>query len=359
MFALCTIGLAFGADFSKVDKHAESVPGNLKTTKEIARYLTRNLNNTTDKTRAIYYWIARNIRYDVDKMNSNTFYTDPQELVDYALATREGVCSHYSALFQALCQSAGVQSYVIDGYIRQNGKLILAGHSWNAVVIGNQFYDIDVTWAAGYVAKNTFIQKFRDDFFLVNPSDFIKTHIPFDPIWQFSSNPITFKQFDSNNFKKQENFARFNFFDSIKMIPTLSPVERLKREKLRIINSGISNKLLVERISDLSANIDNEELKIATNSFNQAVGMFNDGVFVYNKYITSGSKILNPKTAQKFLVVLNLSRQKTVLAADIASSINTKDKKLNKQIATFKKDIQKRLAIIDQETGIAKEYAKK
>jgi len=66
-------GIMMGADYTKIDKQAESVPGNLKTAKEIARYLTKNLHTPTDKVRAIYYWMAHAIRYDVANMNSKKF----------------------------------------------------------------------------------------------------------------------------------------------------------------------------------------------------------------------------------------------------------------------------------------------
>jgi len=109
-------GIMMGVDYTKIDKRAESVPQNLKTAKDITRYLTKGLNTPTDKVRAIYYWMAHAIRYDIAKMNSNETYTDPQQLVDEVLKTRKGVCANYSALFHACCQSVGIQSYIIEGY---------------------------------------------------------------------------------------------------------------------------------------------------------------------------------------------------------------------------------------------------
>ena len=68
-FFIFTCGVMMGADYTKIDKQAESVPGNLKTAKEITRYLTKGLISPTDKVRAIYYWMAHAIRYDIAKMN--------------------------------------------------------------------------------------------------------------------------------------------------------------------------------------------------------------------------------------------------------------------------------------------------
>jgi hypothetical protein len=348
---LFTISTGFCADYSKIDRQSETVPSNIKTAKEIARYLTRHLTSPTDKARAIYFWITHNISYDVEKSKSDYTYTNPQELVDYVLAKRKGVCSNYSALFNACCQSVGIESYVIDGYIRQNGKLDLAGHSWNAVKIDNQFYNIDATWAAGYAANGKFIQQFRDVEFMILPAEFIKTHIPLDPIWQFCTNPISFKDFDTDNFEKQEESAYFNFSDSIKTISTLNPLESLKRQRQRIIHCGISNKLILEKILYLTKRIENEELKIEVARFNNAANLFNEGVQVFNKHF---STLRNPKAPSanlnsKQLETLNLARQKTETAAMIISQIKTKDLKLNSEINTFKKTIEKQLIAIDKE----------
>lgn len=354
VFFLFNIGISFAADYSKIDKQSETVPSNLRTPKEIARYLTKNLTSPFDKSRAIFYWIAHNIRYDVEKLNTNYTYNDSQELVDEVLLHRKGVCSNYSALFKALCQSVGIESYIVDGYIRQNGKLMLIGHSWNAVKIDHHFYNVDATWAAGYLEKGKFIQHFRDADFMILPAEFIKTHIPFDPIWQFSTNPISFKDFDSNNFENRDKSLYFNFIDSIKIIATLNPLEELKREKMRIIHCGISNKLVNQVIIYLTSNIESEELGIEAIKFNRAVRLFNEGVLVFNKCISTlnNSTLSSTKPNHRLMESLNLSRQKTQGASILISKIQTKDSKLNSEIYVFKKSIENQLISIEKQINL-------
>jgi hypothetical protein len=353
-FLLFTISTGFCADYSKIDMKSETVPSNIKTAKEIARYLTRHLTSPTDKTRAIYFWITHNIRYDVGMLKSNYRYTNPQELIDDVLAKRKGVCSNYSALFNACCQSVGIESYVIDGYIRQNGKLYLIGHSWNAVKIDNRFYNIDATWDAGHVTDGKFTQQFRDANFMIPPAEFIKTHIPFDPIWQFSTNPISFKDFDSGNFEKPEESAYLNFSDSIKTIVSLTPLESLKRQRQRIIRCGVSNKLITETIHELTLHIENQELKIEVAKFNNAVNLFNEGVQLFNKHFSTlrNTKAGSAKLDSKQLEALNQARQKTETASLVISQIKTKDLKLNSEVNTFKKTIEKQLIAINKEISL-------
>lgn len=359
-FLMFNIGLAYCTDFTKIDNQSESVPPNLKTVTEISHYLTKNLTSKTDKARAIYYWITHNIKYDVEQTKSNYIYADFQELVTDALLKRKGVCSNYAALFQACCQSVGIQSYAIEGYIRQNGKLILIGHMWNAINVDNQFYNIDATWAAGYVEKGKFFQQFRDEQFMVSPSEFIKTHMPLDPIWQFSANPISFKDFDTNNFENHRNSSFCNFSDSIKIIANLSSLENLKREKSRIIRDGLSNKVIIEKITEITTDINNKELEIETIKFNSGVKLFNDGVLAFNKYIANWKNIqfISAKSAPKLLETLISAREKTLAASDVISKIRTKDLKLTSEITTFNNSIEKELISINMEIDSVNHYLK-
>lgn len=361
IFILLNVSTSFGADYNKIDKQSESVPANLKTAKEIAQYLTRNLTTPVEKTRAIYYWITHNIKYDLKKMKLNRTYTNPQELVNDVLQKRQGVCANYTALFQACCQSVGIQSFVIEGYVRQNGKLVLNGHAWNAVKIANKFYYIDPTWASGYVEGAKFKQKFYDEYFMISPVDFIKTHMPLDPLWQFSSNPITFKEFDANNFQKLEGSSNFNFSDSIKTLSVLSPLEKLQREKQRIKQCGISNSFVKEYIVYLTNNIDIEEHNLVAGKFNQAVKLFNNSVSAYNKYVFNRKKsnIITLNNAPILLDLLDSSRREAESASRILNELKTKDLKLSNEISNLKRAIETEFKNIGVEIQLINEYLRK
>lgn len=348
----------FCADYTRLDKQSESVPVRLKTAPEITAYLTRNLTSPAEKVRAIYYWIAHNIRYDVVKMKMKETYINPQELVDYALAKKEGVCANYTALFNVCCLSVGVQSYVVEGYVRQNGKLILNGHSWNVIKIGNRFYDIDVTWASGYVENDRFYPKFRDEFFMISPTEFIKTHMPNDPIWQLSSNPVTFKEFDAGNFQKQLVSSSFNFSDSITAISHQNLLEQLQHKQHRIIHCGITNSFIKSILGDLYKEIENEELRLQTEKYNLAVTQMNKGVSEYNQYVVFRKKSAI-RTKDDVRMVLNLlksAREKTLEASQLISDLKTNNQELSTQIKRFKKDIETKFTDIDAEISYISGY---
>ncbi len=237
VFFLLNAIMSYGTDYSVIDNQSKSVPSNLKTANEISHFLTKNHTTTTDKLRAIYYWISHNIRYDLDQMSSNKQYNNSQEILDEVLLNRRGVCQHYAELFNACCQFAGVQSYVILGYTSQNGKLDKISHAWNAVNVDGKYHLIDVTWAAGHLENGKYKYEFDDQYFLISPSEFIKTHIPFDPIWQFSINPLSHKEFENADFSKLKIPSNFDFNDSIKVISRLNYLDKTLRENRRIIQN--------------------------------------------------------------------------------------------------------------------------
>ncbi len=355
---ILSFSAVFGTDYSRIDKQSETVPAKLNTASEIAAYLTRNLTTPTEKVRAIYSWIAHNIRYDVEKMKLNETYVNPQELVDYALSKRKGVCANYTALFNACCLSVGIQCYVIEGYVRQNGKLILNGHSWNAVRMDSRFYEVDVTWAAGYVDNDKFTPRYKDEYFMVSPSVFIKTHMPNDPIWQFSSNPITFKEFDTANFQKLTIKSTYNFSDSIRVLSKQNTIEQLQHKRRRMIQCGITNSFIKSVFADLCNEITNEELRIQTEKYNRAVKEMNNGVIDYNKYVTyrQNSAIKSKEDARKLMDLLKSAREKTQESSRILSSVKTDNLNLSTDVKRFKKEIESKFTVIDAEISYVSNY---
>ena len=346
-------GIMMGVDYTKIDKRAESVPGNLKTAKDITRYLTKGLNSPTEKVRIIYFWMAHAIRYDIAKMNSNETYTDPQQLVDEVLKTRKGVCANYAALFHACCQSAGIQSYIIEGYTRQNDKIVPLAHAWNAVYIDGRFYNIDVTWAAGYVRGKKYFQQFRDNYFMILPVDFIKTHMPFDPVWQFSNNPVTHNDFESNDFAALKKQSDFNFGDSINTMSRLSTAEKSKREIRRITKAGITNKMIRDKV------VQNRQ-SIATEVYNSSATNFNKGVVKYNEYIQYKNTQFNKLAIKddKILELLSSARRLFESAEESLSNLNIDDTDLKNPIHSMEISIKRMTKSLDEEDAFMSKYIK-
>lgn len=342
--------LIFGTDYAKIDKQSATVPQNLKTADEIAGYLTKNLSSPTEKTRAIYYWIAHNIKYDMRMINSNKSATSTQELVDDVLRRRQGVCANYAELFHACCKSVGVQSYVISGFTSQDGKIDDISHAWNAVFIDGKYYLIDATWASGHVDKGNYVHQFNDQFFLIAPAEFIKTHMPFDPIWQFLDHPLSNKEFEKGDFAKLKTPSNYNYSDSIKIQKDLNPIDKLVRENRRISKLGLTNTLVREFVAHNQQNI-------VSLKYNQAVEVFNKSVEDFNYYILCKNKQFDGTNMKddKILELLSNSREKVESVEKTIRFLNSDNGDMNRMMNEMDgsiKEMKNKLAV--EEVFVAK-----
>jgi len=100
------LGVFLGLDAQKAsdifpaDKIALQIPDSVtNTTSGIAGFINSNFSNQKDKSRAIFIWIAKNVRYDIENMFAINFYQNPKEIVEKVLSTKKGICMHYAELF--------------------------------------------------------------------------------------------------------------------------------------------------------------------------------------------------------------------------------------------------------------------
>src|SRR5450759_502438 len=177
-------------EYSTIDKRALQLPESLtKTIDGIAGYVTSNFKTDKEKARAIFIWIASNIQYDIDNMFAINFYEQKEEKISKALRNRKGICENYAALFNDVASKSGIISFMIEGYTKQNGFADYIPHAWCAALIDNSWFMFDPTWGSGYVSNGKFYKKINNDYFKVAPSTLIKSHMPFDFLWEFLNYP--------------------------------------------------------------------------------------------------------------------------------------------------------------------------
>ncbi|MCR4951792.1 MAG: Ig-like domain-containing protein [Solobacterium sp.] len=107
-------------------------------TTEAVRSVLDSLNvynkNSYQKIKAVYEWIASHVSYVDEGDISHTAYS--------AIVRRQAVCQGYATLFYRMMLELGENCRYIPG-IGNGGN-----HGWNIVQLGDQFYNIDVTWAS-------------------------------------------------------------------------------------------------------------------------------------------------------------------------------------------------------------------
>ena len=139
LIAVQLIGLIHLADaqkgirYASVNRIMSRIPDSLTcSTQKIADYICSNFSTQKEKSRAVFIWIARNIKYNFDSILTNKYYETPTEVSDRILRTRTGVCLNYACLFNELSIKAGIKSYVIHGFTKQGFRVDFLPHVWCA-----------------------------------------------------------------------------------------------------------------------------------------------------------------------------------------------------------------------------------
>lgn len=270
--------------YSLVDAKMDAIPVNLTTSIDgIATYINANFQTETDKIRAVYYWTSSNISYDIVNMYTINFSETVQEKIARTLRTKKGVCIHYAVVFNDLSQKIGVQSHIIEGYTKQNGKVSDLAHAWIAAKIDKKWFLFDPTWGSGYVNNGRFFKKINNYYFKAEPSKIIASHMPFDYLWQFSNYPVTNSEFYEGKIQINKTKKYFDFEKEIGKYNALSEADQLWASAERIEKNGLKNAMILERyegkkqqLTYLRQNTNIEKLNAIVNEMNLAVVSLND-----------------------------------------------------------------------------------
>ncbi|MCL6559504.1 MAG: transglutaminase-like domain-containing protein, partial [Firmicutes bacterium] len=129
---------------------------------------------------AIHDWIAQNINYDMaaySLIGSGQGSAAPKK-ASAVLQSRSGVCEHFSRLAAALCRANKIPARVVRGYARREGENWSSepNHAWNEVLVNGRWITLDVTWDAGYIEGDQFINSFTRTYLDPDPAFFTLTH---------------------------------------------------------------------------------------------------------------------------------------------------------------------------------------
>lgn len=194
-------------NFEKIDQYALKTPVNIEyNLPKLTTYLTQNCTSDIEKTRAIFIWIASHIKYDEHAYASGIIVSKVPEEV---LKRKKAVCEGYSALFQKMCELAGLENKTIIGYGKGRGYVQgsvfnRTNHSWNLVKINGKWELFDVTWARNKMEFEKYKFNSNSDkaysYFATFPEVFIFSHYPLEEQFTFLKNNITLKQFEQLQF---------------------------------------------------------------------------------------------------------------------------------------------------------------
>ena len=266
------------------------VPDSLSnTTDGIAKYIASHITGEETKVRAIYSWVTDNIKYDKDSSNVINAGIDPQAKITVALKRRKGVCENFAAIFTDICLKTGFNSFVINGYTKQSGSVDRAAHSWCTVFINKNWYLFDPTWDAG--------NSLNPQFFMIEPTEFINSHMPYDPLWQLLNYPVSHEQFYSGNIYKKNNATYFNYMDSVAGYMKMDSLHKLQSTALRIQNQGIYDSRIKDNYNYVKMHVEMINQDHDVDLYNSAMADLNDATTILNNFIQYRNNQFTPEKA--------------------------------------------------------------
>jgi len=356
------------SEYAVVDKKALQLPDSLTVnTSGIASYINVNFTTDKDKVRAIFIWVASNIQYDIANMYAINFYESREEKIAKPLKTRKGICENYAALFNDICLKSGIRSFVVEGYTKQNGFTDYIPHAWCAALVDSNWFMFDPTWSSGYVNNGKFYKKINNDYFKANPSKLIRSHMPFDYLWQFLYYPVTNQEFYDGKTEQNKSKAFFNFPDSIKVYEAQNTLEKLMASAARIQKNGVKNSMIFDRLQHIKLEIENGRIDTENKRqtkivdiYNSAVLDFNDGIKDFNKFIDYRNKQFTPvKTDSEIQSMLDVADKKFVEAKRKLNEIVNPDANTAKLILQASNSINETYTQVQEQQDWLKAYFSK
>ncbi|MBC7847882.1 MAG: hypothetical protein H7Y10_15485 [Flavobacterium sp.] len=282
--------LCFGqtnVGYALVDAKMTAIPAN--SSEAIAKYINANFKTENDKIRAVFYWTASNISYDVANMFAVDITETPKDRITKTLKTKKGICGDYALIFNEIANLVGIKSVVVEGYTKQNGKVATLAHAWCAAKIENKWYLFDPTWGSGYVNNSKYTRKINNVHFKVEPSKMINSHMPFDYLWQFINYPITNQEFIDGKTQINKAKKNFDFESEITKYESLPKIDQFFESAQRIEKNGIKNQLISLAYTYAKTSWNNErenengaKYNAIVNQYNEAINDLNDFIYYRN-----------------------------------------------------------------------------
>lgn len=116
-----------------------------------------------EKEKSVHNALIERIDYNLAAPMNQSAYS--------ALVDGQTVCAGYARAFQYLMQKLGIPCYYCTGYSGQN-------HAWNIVKLGEDYYNVDVTWDDTRPATYTYFNKSDADYASTHMRKSLSVYLP-------------------------------------------------------------------------------------------------------------------------------------------------------------------------------------
>lgn len=264
-----------GQQFGSYHRLSVTIPESLSYSADsIARYLREHYKTPKLRLQALYSWITTHIRYNNDSSYYYNRSLDYEEKIAATLRRKKGVCENYADLLADLASRIGLRSHVVYGYITNGAtRRTNAGHAWCAIYVDDDWWLFDPTWDAGNLQQNSLL------YFMAQPSQFIQSHMPFDPIWQLLEHPVSYRN------SHPKDTRPFYYKDSINAFLAMDSLHQFIAIERRMKESGANNELFKLWQSYNRMNIAIIAGEMDMELYNDAVDRLNDATEIFNSFV--------------------------------------------------------------------------
>lgn len=326
----------------------------------LVAYLKQHLSTDDQLARAIYTWVSRNIKYNVYiTYTSRNEEADETKEIQKILSERKGICQDYALLFKTLVKEAGMDAYVIDGYNRRDGALLPDPHEWCAAKVSGKWYMFDPTWGAGFVENYRFIPSPNHRFCKLLPDTLLKTHMPFDPMFQFRERPLSYEEFDTGVVDEQRSVPVFYWADTLALYARQDTLERLVSVRQRMLSNGRSNDLVYYMLELTSNNIRIAGYQKILNAYNMAMDLQGKATDAINEFVRYRNKAFEPlKPDAEIQAMVDVPEELINRADSAINSIHTAPERYREPILKLRDQIMEVATTVYKHKLFLRQYFK-
>lgn len=191
--------------------------------------ITNEAETEREKLTLIYHWITHHIHYDYEALHAENWRINHNSAD--ILTRGKALCWGYASLLQDFLHAVEIPSVIVSGYSRglstsrENPQE--PDHAWNAVQIDTGWILVDLTWDSGLYHAGGGFDDNATSYFMMPPDEFVRTHVPAQPMWQLLPCPLTMDQFNDAIFRPDSTTC-CSFSDSIASFLALNKWKQLQ-----------------------------------------------------------------------------------------------------------------------------------
>ena len=329
----------------------------------LALYLECNCDTEEEKLKTLYIWMTHTFRYRMfEAFVAGNQREGEEKEIQVLLDKRTGVCRDFSLLFKYVAQAMDIPAFFVEGYTKDSqGYIQREAHAWNVAKVNGKWYNYDTTYGMGYARNNEFVSRPTMEQYMVPSSEFMKTHMPFDPIWQLDEHPMTYQAFDQPAEHGKEVYQPlFNYNDSIIAYSKQNMYQQSLALQDRILHNGTANALVQYLLDVNGSNIKVHHHNVVYESYKESMKYYSQGwdeMKLFNRY-----KLANYRPKKNVLEVkawLDSAQANYEKAKQVMAGVSNPPETISKAVGNLNRYIDELHTLIDQQWAAFNEHYKK